>query len=109
MSPYTYRLARDLNLEAVLGTMENVNEAMRILVLVSSTRFDTFPVRWRNLSEHDGESVGRVGPGADYFNYNIHSNRALTENEAYRWVHRTREQVPDGHPRSWNYDTMPDC
>lgn len=34
------RLARDLNLEPILGSMENVTEALRILEVVENTRFE---------------------------------------------------------------------
>lgn len=67
VSPDTNRLAWDLNLEPVLGTTEYVTQAMRILDAVIGTRFDTLPERWRNRRERDSRSVGRVGPGADYF------------------------------------------
>lgn len=38
------RLARDLNLKPVLGTMDNVNEAMRTLDVAGNTSFDTITV-----------------------------------------------------------------
>lgn len=91
VSPDTFHLACDLNLKPVLGPMYIVTESMRILDVAGNTRFDTLPVHWRNHSEYDSGGVGRVGPGADYLYYNIHSKRSITENEACRFVHRVRD------------------
>lgn len=44
---------------------------MCIVEVVGSTRFDTFPVHWRNRGEYDGGSAERVSLGAAYFYYNI--------------------------------------
>lgn len=50
-SPDLCRLIRDLNLQPVLGTMNSVNEALRIIRVIESTWFDTFPARCRNRGE----------------------------------------------------------
>lgn len=107
VSPDKLRLVRELNFNPVLRTMANVTEEIRILDVVANTRFDTIPIRWRNSGEFDSGSVGRVGPDADYLHNKIHFNRALTENEAYQFVQWAQDQVPKGHPRGWNYDSIP--
>lgn len=48
LSQNTCRLAQYLNLEPVFRTIANVTEAIRILDVVTNTRFDTLPIRWRN-------------------------------------------------------------
>lgn len=48
LSPDTFPLARDLNLDPVLGLMKNLTEVMLILDVVSNTRLDTLPIRWGN-------------------------------------------------------------
>lgn len=45
ISPDTCRLARDLILEPILGSMANVTEEMRIIGFFEATRFDTLPER----------------------------------------------------------------
>lgn len=47
-----------------------------------------------------------VRPGASYLYYNIFNNPAIAENEAYRVIHRTIEEVPDVHPRQCNFDEV---
>lgn len=107
VSPDLCRLAREVNLEPALGSMGNVNEALRIIGVIENTRFESLPERWRNRGGYDSGSIGRAGAGADYLFYNIHHNRALSENEAYQLSHRDR-CVPDGHPRGWDYNAVPD-
>lgn len=43
VSRTTCGLAVDITLEPILDNMENVNEAMRIIQAVETTRFDTLP------------------------------------------------------------------
>lgn len=40
------RLARELNLEPISWSMNNVTKAMHIVGVVENTRFDTFTERW---------------------------------------------------------------
>lgn len=101
------RLARGLNLEPSLGSMENVNEALRLLTAVEATRFDTLPERWRMRGTYEAGSIGRAGAGADYVFFNVFLNRPVSENEAYRLRNRDRT-VPDGHPRGWDFTAVPD-
>lgn len=62
----TCRVARDLNLELILRSIQDLTKALRIIEVVENTRFDTLPEHWGCRGDYDTGSVGRVGPGADY-------------------------------------------
>lgn len=104
----TCRLARELELEPTLGSMGNVTELNRIIRVVEKTRFDMFSERFRYCGNYDAGIVCRVGPGADFLFYNIHTDRTIMEQEAYHMSHLVRDEISDGHPRCWDYTTIPD-
>lgn len=60
---------------------------MRIVDVAVNMRFGTLPICWRNCGEYDSGSGSRVVPGSKYIYYNVHYNRALSENEVYRLAH----------------------
>lgn len=95
----------DLNPEPILGSMGNVTKALRVIEVVENRRFDTLPEQCRWRGDYD---TGSVCPDADYLYYNIFANRTVTENEAYSLIHLDHTSVPDGDPRWWDFQTVPD-
>lgn len=76
--------------------------------VVAATRLDTLPERWGCRRDYDSGCIELVGPGADFLSYSVHVGREITKNESYRHMQRARNEVPGGHPREWNYTSMPD-
>lgn len=74
--------------------MENVTEVNRVMLVVDETRFDTMPEHWRYCGGYEAGRVDRVGPGADFLYYNIYTDRAITNREAYHLAHRTLDEIP---------------
>lgn len=99
VSRYLICQAQELNLEPMLRSMENVKELTHILNVIDGTRFDTLPKRWCHPGEDPFCSVGRSGCAVDYMYYNIHSNRDLSDNWAYRLIHIDWNIIPEGHSR----------
>lgn len=108
LSSENCRLAQEPTLEPILGSIENVTAVDRILHVVEETGFDTMPERWSWSSGYEAGNFGRVGTATDLLYCDIQANRAIKELEAYRLAHRTRDEVPDGHQRGFNYTTMHD-
>lgn len=101
VSPDLIRLARYLDLETPLGSIENGTEAFRIMTVVESTRFASLPESLRQHANYESGTIGRVGAGADFVYYSIQQNHAVAGNDLYRLMHRCRI-VPDGLPRWWD-------
>lgn len=108
VSRNTWVLARDLKLEPILRSIENVTEALRAIEVVENARFSTFPERWCCHGDYDTGSVGLVGSSANHLYYNVFNNHELTEKEAYRLIHRDRTIIPEGHRRVWDFEAVPD-
>lgn len=92
-------LPRYTSLEPLLSSMKKVTESSPMIGVVEKNSCDSLLERWRCPGDYDIGSDGGVGPRADYHHYNIQTNGTCTENEAYSLIHRTLENVPDGHPR----------
>lgn len=45
--------------------MGNINEALRIHLVIESTLFEKLATRWRNRGEYDAGSLVRTGAGVD--------------------------------------------
>lgn len=75
-------LARLLDSEPLLCSMNNLNEVNKIIRVVDDARFYTFPELWPCRGGYEADIVGRVGSDADFLYYNIYSNHANTEREA---------------------------
>lgn len=84
-----------------------MSEALRVVGVIEGTRFDLLPERWRSRGGYDSGSVERTGAGADYVFYNISHDRPLSVDAAYQLSRRDR-CIPDGHPRGWDHDAVPE-
>lgn len=108
LSPDMIRDIRVLDLVRVVGSQRNADELLRLLTVIESTDFASLNPAWTTRGRITSYSPGRRGPGADWLYYNPWARRVAGGAEVRAYVSSGDRAIPEGHPRGWDHETVPD-